>query len=266
MAAYVGNAIGSANFIMVGLLIKWGYVGGLVTGLLGAGAATLLVQTDAISSFFIPKSEFPDNCNILGTYSDLQNLVKPFIIVISFTWPFQFMNNCAFGVLLGTGETQILFMASLVSSVSSVFLFKWWIDEDYISRPMTYAITVYLIPYALQTIVIAICYLRPQYYKQFQLHKSKMCSNSGRHTAVTAALDGIKLLTKDLLLTLQKSICLILAAHLGLGNQYQLVMYATIQSIYGNGGIYVVLCAYGMKLYGARLLGARMNIFYVFLY
>merc|ERR1712150_111204 len=107
------------------------------------------------------------------------------------------------------------------------------------------------------------CLGRKKYIDLFGFRRKDMFSRKGWTLAVQAAKDGVQLLSKDLVLTIQKSMALIMAAHLSLGSQYQLLIYNTVESSYGysygaqnNGSVFPIMLGHAMRLSGSRLLGA----------
>ena len=266
MTVRVGNAIGSANFIMAGLLMKWAFIGGILTGLIGGTFATVITFIDQIYSFFVPtttKNTFPINCPLIGSYKDLQKLAKPYWIISSYSWPFQFIQKASIGFFMGTGETQLWGIAMICASAAKIGSFYLLINNDNIGNTTVYGLANNMVPSIVFAIVAILCFMQKKYRDQFQLNNSDMFSNQGWNVAYMAMKDGRQLLLKDLVLTLQKSISLNMAAHLNLGSQYQLLMYSTVQTVFGynygaqnSGNLFSIACGYGMRLTGSRFLGA----------
>ena len=76
-----------------------------------------------------------------------------------------------------------------------------------------------------------------------------------------AGKDGLSLMLKDLCLTVQTSATNMFAGRLGLGQQYQLSIFANTQNTFGfspsgaGGNPFALMIGYSIRLVGSRLLG-----------
>lgn len=93
----------------------------------------------------------------------------------------------------------------------------------------------------------------------FQLNRS-ILTPKARRIGLRAARDGISLMTKDLVLTVESSMTNMLAANLGLGPQYQLSIFGTIDGTFGSGAIFPTILGYTVRLVGSRVLGEGKRI------
>jgi len=53
----IGQAVGAQQFEEVGLLLKWGVVGGVACGLVGAALSTMATFISTVFSFFVPNAQ-----------------------------------------------------------------------------------------------------------------------------------------------------------------------------------------------------------------
>ena len=93
----------------------------------------------------------------------------------------------------------------------------------------------------------------------FQLNRS-ILTPKARRIGLRAARDGISLMAKDLVLTVESSMTNMLAANLGLGPQYQLSIFGTIDGTFGSGAIFPTILGYTVRLVGSRVLGEGKRI------
>ena len=263
---YFLQAIGSGDYATAGMLMKWAALGGAGTGLVGAGTSTAASYIDEIYSFFVPtviSSDLPTNCPIIPDDKEIQSLARPYWILTAFSWPALFIQKASIGFFIGTGETQLWSIATVIASAAQIGIFIGLIDQNWISNTTVYGLSSLIPPYIF-VIIAVICFTRGKYVKLFKFNKTRMFANDGWQVSFQAARDGGELLLKDLALTLMKSVSLIMAAHLGLGQQYQLLMYQKIQSVFGysygsqnSGSVFPIAIGYSMRLSGSRLLGAK---------
>jgi len=259
--------MGSLKFETAGTLMKWAAVGGFVSGLVGAVFSSAITAIHPIYSFFVPttlSSKLPFNCPVIPDIQSIQNNAKPYWILSSFAWPAFFINKATIGFFLGTGETKIWSLSTVVSSVSSIAIFYFLINT--VNKTAVYGMSN-MIPEYVFLILTILCFGRKKYVEQFKFLKNNMFAKHGLKISWQAATDGSQLLLKDLALTFQKSGSLILAAHLGLGQQYQLLLYGNLQSNFGysyggqnSGSVFPILLGYAMRLSGSRLIGSRNYI------
>jgi len=264
MTVRIGQAMGSGDFVTSGILLKWAGLGGFACGLVGAIISTIFTYIYAIYSFFVPtalSSSLPTSCAVIPSIAEIQADARPYWILVAFTWPALFINKATIGFFNGTGETLMWTIATVVSCAFQLAIFYIFIHTS--NKTTIYGLSVFVPAYVFLLITI-LCFLRKKFIDQFKFLVNNMFTKDGLLISWQAARDGMHLLLKDLALTLQKSCSLIMAAHLGLGQQYQLLLYNNLQSIFGfsygsqnQGSIFPIALGYGMRLAGSRLLGAR---------
>eukprot|EP01084_Bolivina_argentea_P157766 274909_1 len=117
---------------------------------------------------------------------------------------------------------------------------------------------IILIPSMIYLICAIACFGRQKYRKLYKLDEIKnMFNENGLSVSYQCAKDGSHLLIKDLILTTQRALSLIMAAHIGLSEQYQLLLYDTVQMIYGSKSAFVMILAVSMRLFGSTFLGEK---------
>ena len=78
MTVRIGQAIGSADYMTSGLLIRWAVLGGFISGLIGAVSSTILTFIPPIFGFFVPTT----------TKTRYQQIVQLYqASIISNPWP-----------------------------------------------------------------------------------------------------------------------------------------------------------------------------------
>lgn len=262
MTVRIGQAVGAADWPGVGLLVKWSAVGGFACGLAGALFATAFTWVQPFFDFFVPLQQgatLPADCSLLpSSVTELQALARPYWILIAFSWPASFMQKAAVGVFMGTGETQNWAIANVTASAVAVALFFGLIDV----LPHTTAVGVAaMAPGYVFVAITAVVFLQRKWRVQFALGSTSLRSTVGRHVGWRAATDGFALMLKDLALTVQASMTNMFAAQLGLGQQYQLGIFKTINGTFGytpgtmSGSIFALMLAYTVRLSGSRMLG-----------
>ena len=271
MTVRIGQSIGANDYPTAGVLMKWAALGGFGTGLVGATASSGVSFIQPIYSFFVPTAigaHLPDNCPIIPDDKKIQSLARPYWILTAFSWPALFIQKASIGFFLGTGETQLWCIATVIASGAQVGIFDLLVDKlD--SNTTVYGLSTLIPPY-LFIIITFFCFTRPKYLKLFRFKHTRMFTSDGWRISFQAATDGGELLLKDLALTLQKTVSLIMAAHLGLGQQYQLLMYQSIQGSYGysygsqnSGSVFPISLGYSMRLAGSRMLGAKNYVAFI---
>lgn len=267
----ITHAMGVGDFSAVRSIFLLGVFGGLACGVVGASLMTLLAYwPTAIEVLLAPGSaqaqlENP-GCDLLPSATEVVATARGLWLLISWSWPFQFIAMVLTGLLMGAREFALYGMANILCQLTLAG--AWFFGPKPMNLPLlgwaSFASNVVLMAVMAGTIALNRP-LRQKYGLMLQSPElasgsTQLLGNGG--APKEAVVDGVLAMILDLLLQASGTACVYIAAYVSLQDMYQLSAASAALPQYTA---YSVALAYVVKLVGPVLVGRQAYVQFAFL-
>jgi hypothetical protein len=124
MTVLIGAAVGAGDTASAGTLTTLGFIGGTLSGVVGAGAGTAAALTPVIMHAVVPASGGGECGNgVISSQAELERLALPYWLIAVWSWGFKFCNSVGTGVVLGTNATFSYAMATALKRLAAMVCF-----------------------------------------------------------------------------------------------------------------------------------------------
>ena len=125
MTVLIGAAVGAGDTVSAGTLTTLGFIGGALSGVVGAGVGTVAALTPAVMHAVVPAPGGGDcgGGSMIGSQAELERLALPYWLIAVWSWGFNFCNSVGTGVVLGTNATFGYALATLAKRLAAMACF-----------------------------------------------------------------------------------------------------------------------------------------------
>lgn len=253
----IAAAIGARRFAEAGALMKMALYAGMVAGVICAAVSIPLAYIDPIFSFFVPYREgnehtIPPECVAATgntTITGLQEAARPYWIISSAAFPFNFATKSSLAFFLGSQTFQQWFYVAILSGGVGVALSVLFVQSMQLGAAgVAWVALCTSFVFVVATVLLL---LRPSMRKRLHLERVGI---ERKHWALLrrSAKDGARLMVGDFLGTIQENVPSMLSAQLSLVQQYSLNLLGHVD---GRLNLFSQFLGYIGRLSGARHLG-----------
>jgi hypothetical protein len=132
MTVLIGAAVGAGDTVSAGTLTTLGFIGGALSGVVGAGVGTVAALTPAVMHAVVPAPGGGDcggggggggGGTISSSQAELERLALPYWLIAVWSWGFNFCNSVGTGVVLGTNATFGYALATVAKRLAAMACF-----------------------------------------------------------------------------------------------------------------------------------------------